>query len=79
MNNYNKYTKFRSSLVHEPGQLGLCTVYTGFISGFNVDKNEWEVLYTVCNDFKCVILLDLWRIMRKVKKITKWTKEFENV
>lgn len=79
MNKYNKYTKFRSSLVHEPGQLGLCTVYTGFISGFNVDKNEWECLYMTCNDFKFVVLIKLWWTMKKVKKITKWTKEFGDV
>ncbi len=79
MDNYNKYTKYRSSLVHEPGHLGLCTVYTGFISGFNANKSEWEILYTVCNDFKFVVLFDLWRIMKKVKKIVKWEKEFENM
>lgn len=77
MVNYNRFTKYRTSLVHEPGLLNFTTIYTGFISGYNADKREWEVLYTVSNDFKCVVLFDLWRMMKRVKKIAKWEKEFE--
>lgn len=79
MDNYSKYIKYRSSLVHERGQLGLCTVYTGFISGFNLDKNTWEYLYTTCDDFKLVVLFKLWRMMKKIKKIAKWEKELEEM
>ena len=79
MVNYNKFTKYRSTIVHEPGQLDLCTVYTGFISGFNVDTKEWEILYSISNDFKFVVLFNLWRMMKKVKKIAKWEKELEGI
>ncbi len=75
-------TKYRVILLYVPGILSIGTIsttYEGYITKYNYDTKDWDIVFHTVSDFKFPLLFTLWRMMKKVKKIEKLGKELKEM
>lgn len=70
-------TKYRVILLYVPGMLDIATTYEGYITKYNYETHNWDIVFHTVSDFKLPLLFTLWRMMKKVKKIDKLEKELK--
>lgn len=72
-------TKYRVTILYLPGMLDIATTYEGYISKFNLETHNWDIIFNTISDFKIPLLFTLWRMMRKVKQIDKLNRQIEQM
>lgn len=72
-------TKYRVILLYVPGMLDIATTYEGYITKYNYDTHNWDIVFHTVSDFKLPLLFTLWRMMKKVKKIDKFNRQLEQM
>lgn len=72
-------TKYRVILLYVPGMLDIATTYEGYITKYNYDTHNWDIVFHTVSDFKLPLLFTLWRMMKKVKKIDKLNRQLEQM
>lgn len=72
-------TKYRVILLYVPGMLDIATTYEGYITKYNYDTHNWDIVFHTVSDFKLPLLFTLWRMMKKVKKIDRLNRQLEQM
>lgn len=75
-------TKYRVILLYVPRILSIGTIsttYEGYITKYNYETHDWDIVFHTVSDFKLPLLFTLWRMMKKVKKIDKLNRQLEQM